>query len=62
MSKHKKKLMKKVLSHVIYVDKILQIFKKASLNHIEVTYKDEITEKRNGTLYTPIKLLVVKGG
>lgn len=50
MSKHNKKLMKKVLSHVIYLDKILQIFKKASLNHIEVTYKDEITEKRNGWL------------
>lgn len=47
MSKHKKKLMKKVLSHVIYVDKILQIFKKASLNHIEVTYKDEIIGKKN---------------
>lgn len=40
--------MKKVLSHVIYLDiKILQIFKKASLNHIEVTYKDEIIEKKN---------------
>lgn len=38
--------MKKVLSHVIYLDKILWIFKKASLNHIEVTYKDEI-EKKN---------------
>lgn len=36
--------MKKVLSHVIYLDKI---FKKASLNHIEVTYKDEIIEKKN---------------
>lgn len=47
MSQHKKKLMKKVLSHVIYLDKILQIFKKASLNHIEVTYKDEIIEKKN---------------
>lgn len=47
MSQHKKKLVKKVLSHVIYLDKILQIFKKASLNHIEVTYKDEIIEKKN---------------
>lgn len=39
--------MKKVLFYVIYLDKIFQIFKKVSLNYIEVIYKDEIIGKKN---------------
>lgn len=47
---------KKVFLVSFILIRFFQIFKKTSLNHIEVTYKDKII-KRSGTLYMHIRFL-----